>query len=177
MIGHGDSADFLNGFAYRHWQMSCTRREVKIEQLVARTCFSVFVVSSTRTLEHFFTMHVRVAQVTLHLWFLEWFALLFIFDVSSHISRSPSWVFHLVLLHTITATSDNMLDEAREGIADWNQVSRMRNFAGETVWPSGRPNPSHTAQRRGEVLWPERQSSGFAGQHLGGSVLKALRLP
>ena len=76
----------------------------------------------------------------------------------------------------LTATSDNMLHETGEGIADWNQDSLMRNFARGTVWPSGRLNPSHTALRRGEVLWPERQRSGYEGQHLGGCVLKALRL-
>ena len=80
---------------------------------------------------------------------------LFILDVSSQSSRSPSWVVHLMFLFTITATSDNMLYETGEGIAYWNQVPLERNF-GETVWLSRRLNPSH---RLSQVMSPRPAST------------------
>ena len=143
---------FEDSVAYRHWRMSCTRRRVKTEHLVARAIFLSLVVSSTRTPEHFSVTHVRVAQVCTSHSALVMFGVvctiahpkhLFILDVSSPSSRSPSWVVHLVFLHTIAATSDNVLYETGEGNVDWNQVPLKRNFAGETVWLSGRLNPFH----------------------------------
>ena len=64
-----------------------------------------------------------------------------ILDVSSQSSRSSSCVIYLFLLYTTSATSDNILHDTGEGIADRNQDPVKRNLAGGTVWPSGRLLP------------------------------------
>ena len=40
-----------------------------------------------------------------------------------------------------------MLHETGEGIADWSQDPLKCDFAGETVWLSGRLHPSHNIGR------------------------------
>ena len=111
----------------RHCNMSCTRRKVKTEELVARTLFSVLLCLAHARLRTF--NHACTRDSSLHKSLCTcdvWSGLLhcaskkhlFIFDVSSQSSQSPSWVVHLVFLYTITATSDNMLYETGEGMHD-----------------------------------------------------------
>ena len=82
---------------------------------------------------------LKFAQVTLHLWCLEWFASLRIKNTSLSLMSHPKFLglhpesFTSIHLNTITAPSDNMLDETGEGITDWNQVPLKRNFARWTV--------------------------------------------
>ena len=93
---------------------------------------------------------LEFAQVTLHLWCLEWSAplrvrktplhlwcLIPIFSVSI-LSRSPRFS-----LHHHSHLRQHALRNGR-GHA-WYQVQLKRNCAGRTVWLSGRLNPSHTA--------------------------------
>ena len=144
-IENGDSAVF-----WRQCRVQTLANVVHATECEDRTPrrtrnFLNLVVSSTRTPEHFENTHVRVAQVCTSHFALVMFGVvctiahpkhLFILDVSSPSSRSPSWVVQLVFLHTIAATSDNMLYETGEGIADWNQVPLWRDLAREEVWPT-----------------------------------------
>ena len=108
---------FLDGFAYRHWQMSCTRQELKREQLVARTCFSVLSCSARERLS---TFESRM---------YAWLKSLCTCDVRSGLphcaSKTPLHLWYLIpnfsvsILSLSIRTSDNMLYETGEGIADW----------------------------------------------------------
>ena len=75
---------------------------------------------------------LKFAQVTLRLWYLEWFTPLRNKNTSSSLMSHPN----LLGLHPESFTSD------------WNQDPLKPNFAGGTVWPSGRLHPSHKGKRR-----------------------------
>ena len=108
---------FFESFAYRH----CNSSHAHVSQFCRvqyAHASALFNPACTRGSSHFALVMFGVVCPIAHPKHL------FIFDVSSQISRSPSWVFHLVFLYTITATSDNMLYETGEGIADWIQVPR-----------------------------------------------------
>ena len=146
---HGDCKGRQKGGTGQSHSPSTSKDMLKTEHLVARTFFSVLLCLAHATL---LITHACVAQICTSHFALVMFGVVCtiahqkhscILDVSSQSSRSSSCVIYLFLLYTTSATSDNLLHDTGEGIADWNQDPVKRNLAGGTVWPSGRLHPSH----------------------------------
>ena len=153
---------FFTGFAYRHERMSCTRRVVKTEHLVARTFFSV-----SRTFDHH--THMSVAQDLTGQMFgmcctfahLESHPLTLCFI--DHSLTGLTHFNHFVPRHIFYTDSTAY---------DCNQEIHLRQSARRiSVWPSGRIHSSHRGKHTEQRLGletdsvPESPPKPFSSSH------------